>query len=168
MKSLNFSRWADRALSYALVVAIVITYSMTSLAAPSKPVGELIFSSGSGNNAVIVNGEAARSGRTLFSDSTISTPDGATAIVSLGRMGKIQLGPNTTFSLSAEQATIAGSLLSGSVTVLNSLEGLTIRNASGEIVKLMGTSAYYAPAASAVSATTMPAVGRAVSMALRR
>ncbi len=109
---------------------------MVSLAAPSKPVGELFFSGGGADALVTVNGEPARSGRTLFGDSTISTGDGVQAIVSVGKLNRIQLAANSTFALSEEPGLVAGSLVAGNITVINSLEGVTVRNLAGELVKL--------------------------------
>lgn len=135
MKSMRLKEWAKCGLSLVLVLAIVVTGSMVSLATSSKPVGELIVTGGS-ENSITVNGESAKSGRTLFANSTISTPDGMQAILSLGKTGKLQLDPNTTFSLASDTETVAGSLVSGRITVVNSLGGITVNNLSGETIKL--------------------------------
>ncbi len=85
MKSMKLKRWADRGVSSLVLMAVVATYSMVSLAASSKPVGELSVSASTAESAVTVNGEVAKSGRTLFGDSTISTADGAQAVFSIGK-----------------------------------------------------------------------------------
>ena len=136
MKSMRLRQWAVRGLSSALVMTIVLTYSMVSLAASSKPIGELSFSGTSGEAAVTVNGEAAKSGRTLFGDSTVSTADGVQAMISMGKGTKVRLASNTTFALSGDQASFAGSLISGNLTVISSQNGISVRNLSGQLVKL--------------------------------
>ncbi len=153
MKSMRLKQWANCGLSSVLVLAIIVTYSMVSLAASSKPVGELIVSGGPENASVNVNGESAKSGRTLFTNSTISTPDGMQAILSLGKTGKLQLAPNTTFSLASDTGTVTGSLVSGRITVLNSLGGITVNNLSGETVVLGSGESIEANASSAVRQT---------------
>src|SRR5687768_10364445 len=111
MKSMNVKGWAGRGVSSVVLMAIVATYSMVSLAASSRAIGELSVSESSANSAVTVNGEVAKSGRTLFGDSTISTADGARAVVSISGGAKLQLAPNTTFALSSDQRSSAGSLM---------------------------------------------------------
>jgi hypothetical protein len=153
MKSMRLRQWAIRGLSTALVATIVVTYSMVSLAASSKPAGELSFVGSLGDASVTVNGEAAKTGRTLFGDSTVSTPDGVQAIISLGKGTKVQLASNTTFALSADQASSAGSLLSGNMTVLSSPNGVTVRNVAGDMVKLSAGESIEATASSAAKQT---------------
>ncbi|CAN5184055.1 hypothetical protein BH20ACI2_BH20ACI2_13510 [soil metagenome] len=153
MEFIRLKELAKCGLSSVLVLAIVVTGSMVSLAASSRPIGELIVSGGSENASVTVNGESAKSGRTLFTNSTISTPDGMQAILSLGKTGKLQLAPNTTFSLGSDPGTIAGSLVSGRITVLNSLGGITVNNLSSEPVTLGAGESAEANASSAVRQT---------------
>lgn len=153
MKSMRLKEFAKCGLSSVLVLAIVVTGSMVSLAASSKPIGELIVAGGSNNASVTVNGESAKSGRTLFANSTISTPEGMEAILSLGKTGKLQLAPNTTFSLASDAGTVAGSLVSGKITVLTSLGGITVNNLSGETVTLVAGESIEANASSAVRQT---------------
>src|SRR5688500_20370754 len=76
MKSMKFKRWADRGVSSVVLMAIVATYSMVSLAASSKPVGELSFSGNSAEASVTATGEAANRGRTPYGDSNDMTAQG--------------------------------------------------------------------------------------------
>ena len=132
---MNSKLWIRKALTLCMMVALVATYSMVALANTGKAVGELIVT---GNNSgaeapfVIVNGEAAKSGRTIFSSSTISTPDESGAIVSLGKAGKIELAPKTTLTLSFDSTSINGELSSGSITVLNAAQSVNIKTSTGE------------------------------------
>jgi len=69
-------------------------FSMVALAAPAAATGELTVS-----GQVTVNGATAVSGATLFSDSTITTAKGASAIVSLGKLGRVEVQEDTTVNV---------------------------------------------------------------------
>jgi len=131
---------------------------MVALAGDARATGEIVVT-GSGSNSetsvVTVNGEVVKSGRTIFSSSTILTPEGAGAIVNLGKTGRIEIAPNTTFVVSFDNAAISGSLSSGSVTVLNAAKSVSVTTASGEIVDLnAGETATAASNGSAQTTTT--------------
>ncbi len=119
-----------------LTVAILMTSSMLALANTGNAIGELIITannSDAGNSAVTVNGEAAVSGRSIFSSSIISTPDGYGAVISLGKTGKIELAPNTTLLLSFDKASMHGELTSGSITVLSAAQSMGVKTLAGDI-----------------------------------
>lgn len=99
----------------SLAAAVFVTSSMMTFAAPGKSVmGELIVSGGA---EVSVNGEAANTGRTVFSSNTITTPANASATVNLGKLGQIELAPNSSISLNFSEEAISGTLLNGRVKV---------------------------------------------------
>jgi hypothetical protein len=135
---MNSKLWIHKALSTCLVVAIIVTYSMVALA-NGKVAGELLVT---GNNVngetpvVTVNGESAKTGRSVFSSSTIATPDSATAILNLGGIGKIQIAPNSIFTVTFNENGIKGDLTSGKVTVLGASSDVAVRTANGEILAL--------------------------------
>jgi hypothetical protein len=87
---------------------------MVALATPGQKAasGELSVS-----GQVTVNGQAAISGATVFSDSTITTAAGSSAVVSLGKLGRVELFPNTTFKISFTDNGISGQLEAGRVQV---------------------------------------------------
>lgn len=137
MKIMDIRRIGQRVISLCLLMVIVATYSMVTLATSSNPVGELMVTGTATDSApVTVNGEPAKSGRTVFSPSTVTTPEFAGAVINLGKAGKIELGPNTTFTLSSDSNTFGGDLTAGNVTVLNSTKGINVKILSGEIVTL--------------------------------
>lgn len=136
---MNSKLWIKKALSTCLVVATIATSSMVSLANSERIAGELLIS---GKNIdgetpfVKVNGEAAQNGRSIFSSSVVATPPNASAIINLGKVGKIELSSNTALALSFDESGIKGELLAGQVTVLNSSNSVNIKMLDGSIAKL--------------------------------
>lgn len=131
---MNSKTLIQKALSLCLTVAIFATYSMVALASTEKIAGELLVA---GKNAnVQVNGEMAQSGRSIFSASTIATPENASAIINIGKIGKIELAPNTTLTLSFNEKGISGDLTSGKVTVLGATNVVNIKTVEGKNVNL--------------------------------
>jgi hypothetical protein len=133
---MNSKLWIQKALTMCLVMAITASYSMVALAGSGKAAGELMVTGGNSASSVTVNGEPAASGRAIFSSSTISTPDGVSAAVSLGKTGKVQFAPNTTFTINFEGDAIGGDLTAGSITVLSSAKAVSVKTLSGEVLQL--------------------------------
>ena len=107
---MNSRNWSRSVVTIGLAVAILCTYTMVALAAQQKPSGEL---SVVGN--VSVNGASAISGATVFSDSTITTGENSSAVVSLGKLGRVELMPNSSLKLSFTDSGVTGALDSGKV-----------------------------------------------------
>ncbi len=128
-----------KALSMCLAVALVATYSMVTLASSEKIAGEILVNGTAMNGQnpfVKVNGEPAQSGRSIFTASTIATPENASAIVNLGKIGKIQLAPNTVMSVSFNEKGISGDLTAGRVTVLNAANSVSVKSLDGKVSSL--------------------------------
>ncbi len=135
---MNSKLWIRKALSMCLGVAVLATYSMVALAGPGKAAGELAVSGKLVNGEtpfVFVNGEVARSGRSVFSGSTITTSD-STAVINLSKLGKIELAPNTVLNLTFDEKSIFGDLASGTVAVLGAAENVNIKTLNGNTVQL--------------------------------
>lgn len=109
--------WSRNSIAFAVAIAVLSVYSMVALAKPGeqKNSGEL-----SVNGQVTVNGQAAISGATVFSDSVIATAANSSAVVSLGKLGRVELLPNTTVRLSFGNGNISASLDSGRLQVATS------------------------------------------------
>lgn len=137
---MNSKLWIRKALSLCLVVATMTTYSMVTLANSGKMTGELLISGGE-DSFVKVNGETAQNGRSIFSSSTIVTPNATNAIINLGKLGKIELAPDTTLALSFNETGISGDLLAGRVTVLNASDTVSIKTLNGTTKLNAGESA---------------------------
>ena len=76
---MNSKLLVRKAITSGITLTLIATYSLVAFANSGKAIGELIVT---GNNTigegafVTVNGEAAKNGRSVFSASTITTPDG--------------------------------------------------------------------------------------------
>jgi hypothetical protein len=131
---MNSKVWIRKALSLCLTVAILATYSMVALAGTEKIAGELLVSGSA--NGVTINGEAAQSGRSVFTSSTIATPQNASAVINLGKIGKIELAPNTILALSFDDKNISGNLVAGRVTVLSASDTVNVKTQDGRLLQL--------------------------------
>ena len=107
---MNSRNWGRMAISLSLAVAIVCTYSMVALAAQQGPSGEL-----SVVGEVTVNGTNAISGATVFSDSTVTTAKGSSAVVSLGKLGRVEVMPESSLKLAFNEGSVTGTLDAGRV-----------------------------------------------------
>jgi hypothetical protein len=92
---------------------------MVALAVPGQqgqaaagPSGDLTVS-----GQVTVNGQSAISGATVFSDSTIATGQNSSATVGLGKMGRVELLPNSSLKLTFSGNSISGNLDAGRARV---------------------------------------------------
>ena len=102
-------------LALGLALAMIIMQSMVALASPAqdaKMSGELTAS-----GSVMVDGAKAISGATIFTDSTISTGEKSSAIVTLPKLGRVELLPNTSMKVSFTEASLNGTLDSGRLIV---------------------------------------------------
>ena len=105
--------WSRKSIATAVAVAVLSVYSMVVLAAPgAKASGELSVS-----GQVTVNGQKVISGGTVFSDSTISTAAQSSASVSISKVGRVELAPNTNLRLMFAENSITALLETGSAQV---------------------------------------------------
>jgi ferric-dicitrate binding protein FerR (iron transport regulator) len=113
--------WSRKPIAACLAVAVLSVYSMVVLAAPgAKASGELSIT-----GQVTVNGQKVVSGGTLFSDSTISTSDQSSASVSVSKLGRVELAPNSSLRLSFTDSSVDAMLETGSAHVAT-LAGITV------------------------------------------
>ncbi len=94
------------ALSLVLTMAIATVFTLHSFAAPelNKLVGESIPQDCTGTltvkaGQVTINGNAAQTGATVLTGSVISTSSNGKAIIDLGTLGRVEIGDNTTVTL---------------------------------------------------------------------
>jgi hypothetical protein len=110
--------WSRKSIALSLAVAVLSVYSMAVLASPGQtgPSGELSVS-----GQVSVNGQSAISGATVFSDSTVTTAKGSSAVVSLGKLGRVEVLPESSMKLSFTDSGLTATLEAGRVRVSNSM-----------------------------------------------
>ena len=135
--------WSRKAIAFCLTVAILSVYSMVVLATPTGISGEL-----SATGQVTVNGQTTVSGTTIFTDSVITTGDNSSATVSLGKLGRVELLPNSSFKLSFNEMGISGTLsagrlrvsnMNGASAVINTLNGVVVGGANQNSMFLVDT-----------------------------
>ena len=129
---MNSKLWIRKALSACLSISLLATCSAVALANSAKVAGELTVA----GNGVLVNGESAQSGRSIFSSSTVTTPESAGATVAFGKLGQIEIAPNSSVSLSFDEKGINGNLSSGKITVLGAANAVNVTTLNGTTVSL--------------------------------
>lgn len=112
--------WSRKSIAASLAVAVLSVYSMVALASPGAKSGELSVS-----GQVTVNGQKVISGGTLFSDSVITTAERSSATVSISKLGRVELAPNSNLKLTFTENSIMGLLESGSAH-FSTLAGIAV------------------------------------------
>lgn len=133
------TKWINKVVSLCLTIALLATYSISVSAKTDRLTGELTISGklmNGENPAVLVNGETAQNGRSIFTASTITTPENANAIISIAKLGKVELAPNTTINITFDETGINGDLVAGKVTVLGATADVNIKTPNGQVTKL--------------------------------
>jgi hypothetical protein len=95
-------------------LAVLCVYSSWAIALPNTLTGEITVS-----GQVTVNGQPAVSNSTIVSGSTIQTGAGSSAIVSLGKTGRIEILANSKLVLNFSENSIVGIISSGKTRVAN-------------------------------------------------
>ena len=114
--------WSRKLIAASLAVAVLSLYSMVVLASPGAKAasGELSVS-----GQVTVNGQNVISGGTVFSDSVIATADKSSATVSISKLGRVELAPNSSLRLTFTDNSIMGLLEAGSAQV-STMTGIAV------------------------------------------
>ncbi|MGB7209528.1 MAG: hypothetical protein WBD27_12765 [Pyrinomonadaceae bacterium] len=126
--------WIRKVLATCVFAALFTTTSMVALANSGRIAAELTVSGKNINGetpVVKVNGESAKSGRSIFPSSTVTTPEDTSAVISVGKAGQIELGPNSSLNLTFDDKSVNGELTAGRLTVLSSLGTVSVRTLDG-------------------------------------
>lgn len=118
-----------KTLTVAVMMAVSSFYSLvgtSALAQSAKAAGEL-----SVTGSVMINGTQAISGATVFSDSKVKTSRNSVATINLGKLGRVQLGPESEMTLRFIDGNIGGNLTAGRA-VVNAPAGVAINVATAE------------------------------------
>lgn len=103
-----------------LVVAVFLIPTTVALTqSQAGPSGKLAVV-----GEVSVNGTSAISGATLFSDSTVTTAKGSSAVVSLGKLGRVEVMPESTMKLSFTDSSINVAMLEAGRVRVSSSSGV--------------------------------------------
>jgi len=114
--------------------------SFAVIAIPSVALAQVTTTSGKvtlkqADGTVMVNDQPANLNSDIASESTITTAKGSSAVVSLGKLGRLELKPNTKVKLSFTDSSLTAMLDSGRVRVSSSVgTTATVKTADGEIV----------------------------------
>ena len=131
MKSLDSRFTFSRLIVFAITVSIFTGQTMVALAMPKagQPAGELTVKGKMSTNEkpfVLVNGDRSFTGRSVFSSGTIATTETTSAIINLGKVGRIELAPSSVMTLSFTDNSISGVVTSGDVRVANA-DGVAVK-----------------------------------------
>ncbi len=103
-----------KSFTFLTAVAFWCVASMVALAAPKDITGDITVS-----GQVSVNGQSVVSNSTIVSGSSVVTGDNSTAVISLGKTGRIELLANSNITLKFNDTGITGILSQGKVRVSN-------------------------------------------------
>jgi hypothetical protein len=106
--------WTVRYLALCLTLGILAaaTQVLLPVARAQEPVGQLTVT-----GMVRVNGQPAATGDIVASASTVETAKGSSAVVSLGKLGRVEALPETRMKLRYDATSISILLDTGSVRV---------------------------------------------------
>lgn len=104
-----------KSITVLTAVAVWCVYSTVAIAAPTDITGEITVT-----GQVSVNGQAAVSNSTITSGATVTTAKGSSAVVSLGKLGRVEVSEDSGVTLKFSEGSIIAMLSSGKVRVSNS------------------------------------------------
>lgn len=111
---MNSKYWHPQFLTLFLALAVLGTSAQVVLSKTElqEPIGHLTVT-----GKVRVNGQPAATGDIVASGSTVETAKGSSAVVSLGKLGRVEALPETRMKLRYDDASISVLLETGSVKV---------------------------------------------------
>jgi hypothetical protein len=117
---------------FLLTASAVVVVGSKSFQASQKNQGKLLQIEGQ----ISVNGTNAISGATVFSDSTVTTAVRSSAVVSLGKLGRVEVLPSSTMKLILGDATVSVGMLEQGRVRLSSSSNVTAKATTrdGEVI----------------------------------
>jgi len=104
-----------KSVTLVTVVAVWTVYSMVAFALPRDVAGEITVT-----GQVTVNGQPAVSNQSILSGAVISTAAGSSAVVSLGKLGRVEIQPESSMTLSFSETGIITMIDTGRVRISSS------------------------------------------------
>lgn len=92
-----------KAVSLVLVVSLMQLCVFASPGKTSMPSGRLMMN---GDKPILVNGNAANSGTTIFSGAQLQTPAGVEASINLASIGTLNITPDTDLTLTFDKENV--------------------------------------------------------------
>jgi hypothetical protein len=140
MKSIVRGRAAA---AFVLTLSLLVTQA---LAAPATPAGERgrLLGEMTSFGHVLVNGDEATSGATVFPGSRFTTAKESGAIINLGALGRVRLAPETSSLINFGEQGLQG-VLEGGVITVSKPEGVTalFTTKDAQVVPAVGTNAIF-------------------------
>lgn len=106
--------WIRKSITFLAIFAVWSVSSMVALAAPTDATGVITVT-----GQVTVNGQPTVSNSTFVSGGTIATGPDSSAVVSLGKAGRVELLADTTLTLKFTENSIIGMMSGGKARVSN-------------------------------------------------
>jgi hypothetical protein len=106
--------WVRKSITFLAIFAVWSVTSMVALAAPMEATGVITVT-----GQVTVNGQPAVSNSTFISGGTIATGADSTAVVSLGKAGRVELLADSALTLKFTENSIIGMMTAGKARVSN-------------------------------------------------
>lgn len=106
--------WTRKSLAILTTFAVWSVFTMVASAAPKDVSAELSVS-----GQVTVNGNAMTVNTTIGSDSTVATGANSSAVVSIGKLGRVELQADSSVQLKFSDGSIVAILSAGKVRVSN-------------------------------------------------
>ena len=128
-----------RRISLVCLIAVFLAAQSVTILAADKIAGDLTVTGQTVNGTkpiVTVNGESAVSGRSVFSSSVIETFENSGAVVGIGKKGKIEAAADTKFTISFDAENVRCDLVTGSLTVVDSVHKVAVKLPDGRVIEL--------------------------------
>jgi hypothetical protein len=124
------TRAVSKLVAVIMILAVGSFYPLGSVSTLAQTAGK-----GMGDlsikGIVTVNGTAAISGATVFTESKIKTARNSAASISLGKLGRVHLGPDSEMTLRFSENEIGGNLIAGR-TIVKANAGVAISVVTAE------------------------------------
>jgi hypothetical protein len=115
IKSMLGKNTIRKSITLFTVAAVWCVYSMVAFALPKDTTAEITVT-----GQVMVNGQAVVSNTTILSGAVITTAAGSNAVVSLGKLGRVEILEESSMTLRFSDNSIVGVLDQGKSRVANS------------------------------------------------
>ncbi len=123
-----------RSVKLFTLILLGIILMGSSITARQQLLGQLTIESNSATSFIKMNGETTISGSTILPATEIVTPGESSAKISFGKVGQIELAPDSKMNLNFSETTISSVLTSGQLTMAAAPNiGITIQTADGVV-----------------------------------